>query len=321
MAYEGGIVNVLKPSGINSFKVVIFVRRIFGTRKVGHIGTLDPFAEGVLPVFVDKATKLARYADGHRKKYRVCISLGARTDTQDVTGKITEEKYPDAFALEELRRDDFKIFKETVKTFVGESYQLTPMYSARKVNGKPLYKYAREGKEIQRDKKKITIYSAETVSVTTEGPLEAYLDIECSAGTYIRTICDDLGVKLGYFAHAKELIRLSSGPFGIEDSVSLEEIERLSDEMEDVRELFGKEKGFYLPDKAVQDIPKVSLDPERILQMVRGQMVYMEQGSTEDKYAVYDPDDKFIGVIKRMDNDFEYRAERVFTDVNKFKKQ
>ena len=180
-----GILNIRKEKGFTSHDVVAVVRRILHTKKVGHTGTLDPDAEGVLPVCVGKATKLADIIMDGKKRYRAMVRLGITTTTEDAAGEVLEEK-PVDFDEEKIR--------QAVAGFVGEQKQIPPMYSAIKVNGKKLYELAREGKEIERKARTITIFAINIVRFLPPDRFE--IDVDCSKGTYIRTLCSDIGKAL-----------------------------------------------------------------------------------------------------------------------------
>lgn len=207
-----GIINVNKPKGITSFDVVRKIRSLSREQKVGHTGTLDPLAEGVLPVCLGKATKLIDYIMGSRKVYKTVLKLGLESDTYDIEGKIIETR--DVNSTEEE-------IKQVVEGFIGEIAQVPPMYSALKVNGKRLYELARQGIEIEREPRNITIYSIEILRI--EVPY-VELIVHCSKGTYIRSLCYDIGRKLGCGAIMVELTRLATGAFHITESIALEEL-------------------------------------------------------------------------------------------------
>lgn len=209
-----GIINVLKPPGMTSHDVVYFIRRQLGIKKVGHTGTLDPEAAGVLPVCIGKSTKAVQYLTEKHKKYRANIKFGITTETQDKYGKIIKElTVPDM---------DLNIVYELIGSFKGKIVQIPPMYSAVKYKGKKLYQYALEGETVDVKSRSVEIFDIDIVDKIDKD--EFMLDISCSKGTYIRTLCNDIGVKSGYGAHMSQLIRLESSPFCIKDSVTLEEI-------------------------------------------------------------------------------------------------
>jgi len=212
-----GILNIYKEKGFTSHDVVAVVRRIIGQKKVGHTGTLDPDAEGVLPVCLGKGTKLADYIMAKKKGYRAVLKLGVTTTTEDASGEVLEEKKVDF--------DQEKI-KEVIASFVGEIDQVPPMYSAIKVNGKKLYELAREGKEIERKSRTITIFD---ITIRTFLPPDRIeMDVTCSKGTYIRTLCKDIGEKLGCGGHMESLLRTASGEFVLETAIKLEALKQLA---------------------------------------------------------------------------------------------
>ena len=214
-----GILIINKPEGITSHDVVGRVRRLFSTRRVGHTGTLDPMASGVLVVLIGRAAKAAEYISNSKKAYVATLRLGTTYDTQDITGtplKICED-IPSSEAV-----------ISTVSKFSGELMQIPPMYSALKVNGQKLYDLARKGIEVEREARPITVHS---ISATpTQDPLDYILSVECSAGTYIRTLCEDIGSALGCGGAMATLKRTLAGGFDIEHSYTLEEIEALTEE-------------------------------------------------------------------------------------------
>ncbi|NLK38392.1 MAG: tRNA pseudouridine(55) synthase TruB [Epulopiscium sp.] len=214
-----GILNINKEKGYTSHDVVAVVRRTLQQKKVGHTGTLDPDAEGVLPICLGKATRLADDIMAAHKVYRAVLTLGVTTDTEDASGEILEQKPVDF---------DEEAIQEAVDNFVGEIQQIPPMYSAIKIQGKKLYQLAREGKEIERAPRNVTIHDIKIQKFLPPNQLE--MDIYCSKGTYIRTLCADIGKKLGCGGHMASLIRLASGGFKLEDAITLDELKRLKEE-------------------------------------------------------------------------------------------
>ncbi len=211
-----GLLIINKPNGWTSHDVVAKLRKILSIQKIGHTGTLDPAATGVLCVCIGKATRLIQYAPESEKEYRVMMRLGLTTDTLDATGKVIKETKDFSFTR--------KVIEETLAKFTGRISQIPPMYSAVKVGGTPLYRLARQGKEIPRAPREVFIreirlweYSGEFVR----------FDVLCSKGTYVRTLCSDMGDYLGVGAHMYSLERLRSGVFAIKDALSIEEVERL----------------------------------------------------------------------------------------------
>ncbi|MCC8142094.1 MAG: tRNA pseudouridine(55) synthase TruB [Lachnospiraceae bacterium] len=214
-----GIINVYKEKGWTSFDVVAKLRGICGQKKIGHTGTLDPDAEGVLPVCLGNATKISGMLTDRDKTYRAVLLLGIDTDTQDITGQVLKEHDTDDIT-EEMVRD-------TIAGFVGEQEQIPPMYSALKVDGKKLYELARKGQTVSRDPREITIYEIEINSIKLP---RITMTVRCSKGTYIRTLCHDIGERLGCFGTMEQLTRLSSAGFEIEDALRLDDIVRLQEE-------------------------------------------------------------------------------------------
>jgi len=209
-----GFVVIDKPAGLTSHDVVNRVRRILGTKRVGHTGTLDPFATGVLPVAVNEGTKAIPFLDEGLKGYDALLRLGVRTDTLDMTGRVLHEADGTQVGRDRL--------EAVVGSFVGEIDQVPPMFSAIKRDGQPLYKLARKGEEVERRPRRVTIRSLEILSVDL--PLVA-LRVVCSRGTYVRSLADDMGAALGCGAALQELRRTASGPFDIASSVTLEGLE------------------------------------------------------------------------------------------------
>lgn len=209
-----GIINVLKPCGMTSHDVISFMRRVLNTKKIGHSGTLDPDAAGVLPVFAGTATRLLEYALEDGKSYRAEITFGVKTDTGDDSGTVVQASALPTCSAEE--------FAAVLKEFTGVQKQLPPMYSALKLNGQPLYKLARKGIEVEREAREIFISRLELISFN---PQKAVLDVECSKGTYIRTLLEDICAKLGVCGTMSFLLRTSAGGFKIEDAVTLQELE------------------------------------------------------------------------------------------------
>lgn len=208
-----GYINLLKPIGPSSFQAVREVRRILGEKKVGHTGTLDPGAAGVLPLCIGKATKAIPYMNDDLKSYRAEITFGITTDTQDIYGTILRERRM------ELEAEDTE---QLLRSFRGKNVQVPPMFSALKFHGRKLYELAREGVEVERKPREISIERIELVEMTA--PNKALFDVRCSKGTYIRTLCHDIGEKAGCGAVMSYLVRTSSGEFHMDSAVTLEEI-------------------------------------------------------------------------------------------------
>ena len=276
-----GVLIIDKPSGMTSHDVVSRVRRALKTKRVGHTGTLDPFATGVLVLLVGKATRLAQFVDKDRKEYVAEIRFGFATDTGDLTGKPLSKETPVDFSAEEL--------ENALTKFRGEIEQVPPMYSAKKVAGKKLYEHARKGEEIEREPAKIKIDEIrimETDLDSTE-PSSRILVI-ASAGTYIRTLAEDIGKALGTSAHLTELRRTAAGEFRLESAVPLEKLEEDTDPTK-----------YLLPiEMIVADLAKLELPNERVSATLSGMSTRIPRDDLEDQasIAMFSPDDRLIAV-------------------------
>lgn len=207
-----GIVIVDKPQGWTSQDVTARLRRVFGTRRIGHGGTLDPMATGVLPVFVGRATRAVEFFEHAEKTYETVLLLGKKTDTQDVTGTVLEERAVDVTKSQ---------VEEVLTRFRGEIMQVPPMYSALKVNGQKLYELARKGKQVERQPRPVTVYELTVLSFENN---RLSLRVRCSKGTYIRTLCEDIGEALGCLGCMEALRRTQAGEYRLEDAVALEDL-------------------------------------------------------------------------------------------------
>jgi tRNA pseudouridine55 synthase len=212
-----GIINVYKEKGYTSHDVVARLRGILGQKRIGHTGTLDPDAEGVLPVCLGKATKVCELLADWDKTYRAILLLGQVTDTQDVSGEILETREVTA---------SIKEVYEAIQSFKGEYAQVPPMYSALKVNGKKLYELAREGKTVERKARNVQIHEIKIHEIVLP---RISMTVNCSKGTYIRTLCHDIGQKVGCGGCMEQLLRTQVGMFRVEESLRLDEIEVLHD--------------------------------------------------------------------------------------------
>ena len=227
---QDGFILVDKPEGWTSFKTDRFVGKLLGTRKVGHLGTLDPFATGLLPVFAGKGLKYLRFCEGFDKGYSCKCVFGAETDTMDKTGEITSENYPSPEALERLEKSDYKLIRDAVLKVKETKEQLPPAYSAKKIDGVKAYELARKGKMPDLKPAKITIYSLDITDIEKhEKGLAIDFDCLCSKGTYIRTICSDLGSITGYGAYAEALKRTVNGQFNVKDAYTPEMLEKMAE--------------------------------------------------------------------------------------------
>ena len=211
-----GIIIINKPKNCTSHDIVRKAKKILN-EKVGHTGTLDPNATGVLPLLIGKGTQISKYIINHDKTYEAVLQLGEKTDTADIEGEVIETKPVDSKCLEA------KFIEQTLKTLEGEQEQVPPMYSAIKVNGKKLYEYARKGEKVEIEPRKIEIYSLELVNIN-EADKQIEFRVSCSKGTYIRTLCENIAERLGTVGYMKELKRTQVGEFKIEDAITIEEL-------------------------------------------------------------------------------------------------
>lgn len=268
-----GIIVVNKPKKYTSNDVVCKVKRIL-KEKVGHTGTLDPNATGVLPLLIGKGTLLSKYLVNHDKKYEAVIKLGIRKDTADIEGKVIEEKDVDKNNLSKENIE--KIFK----TLIGEQEQVPPIYSAIKVNGKKLYEYARSGKKVEIKPRKITIYDLVLNNINLQEN-ELTFTVECSKGTYIRTLCEKIAEKLNTVGYMKELNRLQVGNFKIENSVTIEDVENKNINIITIEEFFKTKE-------------KIILDNKKMQLFLNG--VQLTYNLPNDLYKIYDGDNVFVGI-------------------------
>jgi len=297
-----GILIVDKPQGMTSHTVVNKLRRIFEQKAIGHGGTLDPMATGVLPVFLGRATKAAPYVRDGDKTYLARFRFGVSTDTQDITGTTLRESadIPTQEALDAV-----------LPRFRGAISQLPPMYSAVQVDGVRLYKLARSGVEIEREARDIVIHELEPVTVPEfgeRGPGEWDFRVTCSKGTFIRTLCADIGDALGCGACLSALRRVHTGQFTIEDAYTLEKLEEI--------------KGAGMLETTVKpcdciftDLPVISLTPENTLRFKRGAPVYLS-GKKSGRYRIYSYEKEFLGLgnIEQTDRRPELTVEKGMFD-------
>lgn len=247
-----GLLVVNKPAGWTSHDVVAKIRRMLGGVKAGHTGTLDPMATGVLPVCVGRATRVAEYLSGADKRYRAVLKLGASTDTDDASGAVIAVRETSALTREEI--------VGAIEAMTGPAMQTPPMYSAVKIGGERLYRAARRGETVERPSRPIEIFRISVSKV--EGDLAAF-EADCSKGTYIRALCRDIGERLGVGAHLVQLERTRSGPFGIEEAVTIDRIE------EAVKT--GKIGDIMIPTtRALPQIPWISVGPEGLRRVSHG---------------------------------------------------
>jgi tRNA pseudouridine55 synthase len=294
-----GILNVNKPAGKTSYGVVATIKRLSGEKHVGHAGTLDPDATGVLPVCLGKATRIVEYLSDASKTYRACIALGTTTDTYDAGGKVI--KQGDTSGIDRSK------LESALAPFRGTIPQTPPMYSALKHNGEPLYKLARAGISIQRKSRDITIYRLE---MTEWQPPLVTLEVECSKGTYIRSFAHDLGQTLGCGAHLKALVRTAYGPFDIKSAISLPKMEEAFHN--------GQWEILLQPiDCVLQNYSAVVIDEAAEKAMKQGNILTLEVPNAQqnaDKLLcrAYAPDGHFLGILRYIPDKAAWQPEKVF---------
>ena len=295
-----GVINVYKEQGFTSHDVVAKLRGIVGQKKIGHTGTLDPDAVGVLPVCLGRATKLCDMLTDKDKVYETVMLLGVETDTQDATGKVLEQRQTGGLTEEQVR--------SAVIDFVGDYDQIPPMYSALKVNGKKLYELAREGKAVERASRRVQIFDIEILSL--ELP-RVKMRVHCSKGTYIRTLCHDIGQKLGCGACMEKLTRTKVSRFEIKDSLTLVQIEALKKE--------DRLSEIVVPiDQMFADYVRITVSGEAARLAYNGNGIKdrdarKEKNVLDEAYVrVYDDVGDFIGVYQYHEKDHEYRIRKMF---------
>ena len=283
-----GVLNIFKPKGMSSFDAVRVVKKVARTGKVGHTGTLDPEATGVLPICIGRATKIIDYSMDSEKVYEVTLKLGIRTTTYDLEGEVLEERDPSHLTEEEILN--------SINSFKGEYSQIPPMYSALKQNGVRLYELARKGIEVERKGRLINIHNLEDIKINNP---YISMKVTCSKGTYIRSLCYDIGEKLGVFATMTQLNRAKTSVFSQEKSININELtkENINDYILSMEE-------------ALEKYDKIVVNKKYVKLLVNGVRV-ADGRFTKDKvinnklYRVYDDENNFIGLGERNDAGFK----------------
>lgn len=279
-----GIILINKQKKCTSHDVVNKIKHIFN-EKVGHTGTLDPNATGLLPILIGQGTKLSTYLINHDKEYEVTLQLGIKTDTADGEGKVLEERNVDKEVLEEEN------VANVLKSFIGKQLQTPPMYSAIKLNGKKLYEYARKNIQVDVKPREIEIYDISITHINAEKN-ELQFTVKCSKGTYIRSLCEDIAKKMGTIGYMKELNRTKVGIFDIRNSIKIEELEDNKD-----NETYLKEHIISIEDLFIElygDKNKVMLSERKIELFLNG--VKLTQALADGLYRIYDEKGTFIGI-------------------------
>ena len=297
---SAGILNVNKPRGMTSFAVVSLVRKLTGIRRVGHAGTLDPVADGVLPVCLGPATRIVEYLVSAPKRYRSVIRLGEATDTYDSEGVVVATGDPSGVTRQQV--------EALLPEFTGEIDQLPPMYSAVKYEGRPLYAYARAGKEAPRQARRVTVHWLKLLRFE---PPEVAIELEVGRGAYVRTLAYDLGERLGCHAHLIALTRTRSGPFTLEEAITPEQL-REAAERGDWEELL------YPVDRVLESWQAALLGEGHSRDVCRGRLVVLEAASPEAARLApatlcraYSAEGDFLGIL-RHEGGGRWHPERVF---------
>ena len=293
-----GIVNIYKEKGYTSHDVVAVLRKVVGQKKIGHTGTLDPDATGVLPVCLGRATKVCELLTDHDKTYEALLLLGKTTDTQDISGEVLEERDPGDLTEEEVR--------SCIESFIGEYDQIPPMYSALKVNGKKLYELAREGKTVERKSRKVQIHGIRILEMNLP---HVRMEVDCSKGTYIRTLCHDIGEKLQVGGCMEELERTKVGRFLKEDAVILDEVRQKMEQ--------GEGAELFTPlDQIFAELPAVTVTDAKAWMSYNGNdlperfLLEKEAWTDGQEVRVYDSRKNFIGL-------YQYRAPKKLFHIKK----
>ena len=274
-----GIIIINKPKDCTSHDIVHKIKKIT-KEKVGHTGTLDPMAQGVLPILIGKATQCSKYLINHDKTYNVELKLGIKTDTADSEGKVINQEDVKDSILEEEH------IKRALETMIGKQEQIPPKYSAIKVNGKKLYEYARKGQEVEIKPRKIEIYNIELIKINPKDK-KIEFNVSCSKGTYIRSLCEDIAEKLGTIGYMSKLIRLKVGEFSIENSITIEQIEKSKNQEKTIIEnLITIEQQF-------KKCESIILNKKQLEQFLNGMKI--KQDKKDGIYKIYN-ENNFIGL-------------------------
>jgi len=273
------IILINKPKGCTSHDVVYKVKKLLNV-KVGHTGTLDPNATGVLPLLIGKGTQISKYLINHDKTYEAVLKLGIKTDTADVEGNVLDEQ--------EVNKEILEIsnVEKVLKQFIGKQKQIPPMYSSIKVNGKKLYEYARKGEKIEIEPREIEIYEMELLNINEEEN-EIDFKVSCSKGTYIRSLCEDIAEKLNTIGYMKDLKRTVVGEFNIENSITTNELEEIIKENKTSKAIIKIEDFF-------KNKNEIILNKKQLQLLLNG--IKLEKSLLDDIYRIYDENKTFIGI-------------------------
>ena len=283
-----GIIVINKPKNYTSHDVVAKVKKLLNIKKVGHTGTLDPNATGVLPLLLNSGTKLSKYLIEHDKEYEVTLKLGIRTDTLDGEGKALEKKEVDKKMLENTKQ-----IEKVLNSFTGKQTQVPPMYSAIKVKGKKLYEYARRGENVEVQPRQIEIYNIELQKVDIK-KLEIEFKVQCSKGTYIRTLCEDIATKLGTIGYMKELNRTKVGKFGLEEAITIEKLE------EYIENKKYEDLNIITMEELLKEKEKIVLNEKNLEMFLNGVKIKIENKT--GIYRIYNETKLLIETLKKAES-------------------
>ncbi len=268
-----GIIIINKPKNCTSHDIVSKIKNTVH-EKVGHTGTLDPNATGVLPILIGKGTLLSKYLINHDKTYKAILQLGEKRSTADIEGEIIEKRDVDSETLKEEN------VKKVLESFIGKQEQIPPIYSAIKVNGKKLYEYARKNQEVKIEPRKIEIYDMKLININNEEKCIEF-EVKCSKGTYIRSLCEDIAERLNNVGYMKELEREKVGEFKIENAIKIDELDKINEKLISLEDFFVNKKS-------------IKLNNHKINLLLNGVMLSYED--IDDVYKIYDESNKFIGI-------------------------
>ena len=280
-----GIIIINKTKGCTSHDVVYKIKKMLN-KKVGHTGTLDPLAQGVLPILIGKGTQLSKYLINHDKKYIVELQLGIKTDTADSEGKIIEEKTVNKTKLSKEN------ITNVLQTFIGKQEQIPPIYSAIKVNGKKLYEYARKGQEVELKPRQIEIYDIKLIDYSMDEK-QIKFEVFCGKGTYIRSLCEDIATKFETVGYMKSLKRTQVGNFKIDNSITIEELKNLIENNENIDIDDILKNKIITVEEIFKKFQSINLDEKKLEMFLNG--VMLTQNLDEGVYKIYNKNSEFIG--------------------------
>lgn len=298
-----GIVLLDKPLGITSNKALQIVKRLYKAAKAGHTGSLDPLATGVLPLCLGEATKVSGFLLDADKSYLATLKLGIKTSSADAEGEVLETRPVENYSNKQINT--------AIASFLGDIEQIPPMHSALKVDGQPLYKLAHQGVVIERKSRPVHIFDIQLLRYDGD---EMDIEVHCSKGTYIRTLAEDIGEELGCGAHLSALRRTESGPFHLDETITLEELEQLSEKVEENG--FDELDSILMPaEDALHDWDSIDLTEDAAFYICRGQAVQVPNAPTEGLVRLFSEEKGFLGIGEIMD-DGRVKPNRLFVFDN-----